>query len=92
LVQKHTGKDAKIKVMPDQPGDVPYTCADVTKASRMLGYNSKVSFDEGIRLTAEWYAETYNAKDMDRLLEPETQAGLGRAPSFSQLPTFATST
>jgi UDP-glucuronate 4-epimerase len=58
----------------------------------MLGYNSKVTFDEGIRLTAEWYAETYNAKDMDRLLEPETQAnGLGRAPSFSQLPTFATS-
>jgi UDP-glucuronate 4-epimerase len=29
LVQKHTGKDAKIKVMPDQPGDVSYTCADV---------------------------------------------------------------
>jgi UDP-glucuronate 4-epimerase len=94
LVQKHTGKDAKIKVMPDQPGDVPYTCADVTKASRMLGYNSKVTFDEGIRLTAEWYAETYNAKDMDRLVEPETQAnGLGRAPSFSQLPAaVATST
>jgi UDP-glucuronate 4-epimerase len=82
LVQKHTGKDAIIKVMPDQPGDVPYTCADVTKASRMLGYNSKVTFDEGIRLTAEWYADIYNAKDMDRLVQPETQAnGLGRAPS-----------
>jgi UDP-glucuronate 4-epimerase len=49
----------------------------------MLGYNSKVTFDEGIRLTAEWYAETYNAKDMDRLVEPETQAndGLGREHS-----------
>merc|ERR1740133_921985 len=32
LVQKHVGKKAIIKVMPDQPGDVPYTCADVNKA------------------------------------------------------------
>merc|ERR1712086_1054418 len=36
LVQKHTGKEANIKIMPDQPGDVPYTCADVRKAQKML--------------------------------------------------------
>ena len=40
LVQKHTGKEAKIRVMPDQPGDAAM-CADVEKASRMLAYDSK---------------------------------------------------
>merc|ERR1719410_261086 len=55
LVQKYVGKKAFIKVMPDQPGDVPYTCADVTKAKELLGYKSKVTFEEGIKRTAEWY-------------------------------------
>merc|ERR1711884_997224 len=43
LVEKHTGKRANIKIMPNQPGDVPYTCADVSKAYRLLGYKAKVS-------------------------------------------------
>ena len=55
LVQKHTGKKASIKVLSDQPGDVPYTCADVSKAAELLGYEAKVSFDDGIRKTVEWY-------------------------------------
>ena len=59
LVQKHTGKDANIKILPDQPGDVPYTCADVSKAAHLLGYRSQVSFEEGIRRTAAWYNETH---------------------------------
>jgi len=59
LVQKYTGKKANIKVLPDQPGDVPYTCADVTKAQKLLGYRSKISFEEGMKRTAKWYKETY---------------------------------
>jgi UDP-glucuronate 4-epimerase len=94
LVQKYTGKKAVIKVMPDQPGDVPYTCADVTKASSMLGYRAEVSFEEGIRRTAEWYQDAYANKILE--ICPETQAnGMGRAPSMvnmcSQLQTAATS-
>jgi len=57
LVQKHTGKVAEINVLPDQPGDVPYTCADVSKAYKLLGYKAKVPFEEGIRRTAKWYKE-----------------------------------
>merc|ERR1712070_1017730 len=45
LVQENVGKKAIIKVLPDQPGDVPYTCADVAKAKHLLGYNSKVAFE-----------------------------------------------
>lgn len=56
LVEKHTGKEAIIKQLPDQAGDVPYTCADVSKASSLLGYKARVSFEEGIRRTVEWYS------------------------------------
>jgi UDP-glucuronate 4-epimerase len=88
LVQKHTGKKAIIKVLPDQPGDVPYTCADVSKAKKLLGYKPRISFEEGIRRTAKWYKEAYG----DRTIEicPETQAnGLGRSPSIVQLASTA---
>lgn len=82
LVEKHVGKPAKVKVMPDQPGDVPYTCADVSKAYALLGYSSKVTFDEGIRRTANWYKKSYVESKVNYLC-PETQAnGLGRAPSM----------
>jgi len=62
IVQKHTAKKAIIRYMPDQPGDVPYTCADVSKAYNLLGYKAKISFDEGIRLTVQWYNKAYNVK------------------------------
>ena len=89
LVQKHTGKDAIIKVMPDQPGDVPYTCADVTKASIMLGYTAKVPFEEGIRRTAEWYHDAY--ANMILEMPPKRKAnGIGRDPSFARLPEATT--
>jgi UDP-glucuronate 4-epimerase len=84
LVEKHTGKTANKVILPDQPGDVPYTCADVSKAERFLGYRSQISFEEGIRRTAKWYRQAFS----DRTLEvcPERQAnGLGRSPSLVQL-------
>lgn len=64
LVQKHVGKKAIIKVLPDQPGDVPYTCADVAKAKHLLGYESKITFEEGIKRTVDWYINKY-AKSQD---------------------------
>ena len=82
LVEKHTHKKAIVQVVPDQPGDVPYTCADVSKAERLLGYSCKVSFEEGIKRTAKWYQQAYSEKQID--ICPEIQAnGLGRSPSFS---------
>ena len=59
LVQKHVGRKAEVKVLPDQPGDVPYTCADVGKAGHLLGYNSAISFEEGIKRTVDWYKQAY---------------------------------
>lgn len=62
LVEKHTGKEAIIRQLPDQAGDVPYTCADVSKASSLLGYKARVSFEEGIRRTVDWYKSTHGTK------------------------------
>ena len=59
LVEKHVGKKANIKIMPNQPGDVPFTNADVSRAARLLGYSSKVPFQEGIKRTVEWYMSAF---------------------------------
>jgi len=84
LVQKYVGKKANIKIMPDQPGDVPYTCADVRKAYKFLGYKACVPFEDGIRKTASWYKGAYEEKAYE--ICPELQAnGLGRAASSVQL-------
>lgn len=88
LVQKYVGKKANIKIMPDQPGDVPYTCADVSKAYRLLGYRAQVPFEEGIRRTVQWYKEAYEKDHIP--VCPETQAnGLGRAASCVNLENHA---
>ena len=75
LVEQCVGRKAIIKVLPDQPGDVPYTCADVSKAARLLGYESQVSFEEGIRRTVAWYKDAYRHADTVNSEEP-VQASL----------------
>lgn len=84
LVQKYVNKPAHIKLMPDQPGDVPYTCANVSKARELLGYQSQITFEDGIRRTVEWYRKAYDNCEIE--VCPELQAnGLGRAPSMVEL-------
>lgn len=46
-------------MMPLQPGDVPETAADITKAKEKLGYNPKFSVQEGVRNFVGWYREYY---------------------------------
>mmetsp|Transcript_13120 Transcript_13120/g.40445 ORF Transcript_13120/g.40445 Transcript_13120/m.40445 type:complete len:347 (-) Transcript_13120:135-1175(-) len=55
LVQRETGQAAKIEVLPPQPGDVPRTCADISKAQTLLGYSPQTPFPEGIAKLVAWY-------------------------------------
>jgi UDP-glucuronate 4-epimerase len=55
LLEKAVGKKATIDRQPTQPGDVPFTCADISKAQRMLDYNPKVKIEEGIPRFVEWF-------------------------------------
>jgi len=51
-------KKAIINQLPMQPGDVPQTYADISKAKALLGYQPKHSFTEGITKFRDWcYAE-----------------------------------
>jgi len=54
LLEKNLGRKAQIDRLPDQPGDVPITFADVSKARGMLGYDPGVPIEEGIRRFTEW--------------------------------------
>lgn len=45
----------KINKMPMQLGDVERTFADISKAKRIIGYEPKISFEQGIKYFIEWY-------------------------------------
>lgn len=47
----------EIEELPMQPGDVERTFADVTKAKKIIGYEPKVSFEQGIKNFVEWYKD-----------------------------------
>lgn len=49
------GIEPKIEQLPMQPGDVERTYADVSKAKKLIGYEPKTSFEQGIRNFVEWY-------------------------------------
>lgn len=53
-LEQAIGKPAKIDRQPEKPGDMPITCADLTKARRLLGYEPRVPFTAGVREYAEW--------------------------------------
>ena len=55
LIEGALGKKAVIDRQPLQPGDVPITFADISKAQRLLGYNPQVKAEKGIPLFIEWF-------------------------------------
>ena len=57
VIAKTLGVEPKIKQLPMQPGDVERTYADVSKAKRLIGYEPKTSFEEGINKFVKWYKE-----------------------------------
>jgi UDP-glucuronate 4-epimerase len=56
-IEEGLGKKAEIDWLPDQPGDVPITYADISKARKLLGYNPRTSLSEGIEAFLKWHME-----------------------------------
>jgi UDP-glucuronate 4-epimerase len=54
------GVEPRVEMLPEQPGDVPITFADVDKARRLLGYEPKVPIREGLRRYVAWYRERHD--------------------------------
>jgi UDP-glucuronate 4-epimerase len=57
LLEKELGREAIIDRQPPQPGDVPQTFADISKARRLLGYDPHTQIEEGIRRFVQWFNE-----------------------------------
>ncbi len=55
LLESALGKAAIIDRQPMQPGDVPLTFADISKARARLGYDPRIKAEEGIPLFVEWF-------------------------------------
>ncbi len=53
-------KRATIDLQPTQPGDVPITYADISKARQLLGYDPKVKVDIGIPRFVAWLQDVAN--------------------------------
>jgi len=54
-LEQTLGTSAIIEKVAEQPGDVPRTYADISKAKALLDYEPRTSIKEGIKKYAEWY-------------------------------------
>jgi UDP-glucuronate 4-epimerase len=55
LLEKELDAHAIIDRQPPQPGDVPQTFADITRARKLLGYNPSTQIEAGIGKFVEWF-------------------------------------
>lgn len=58
-IEKNFNKEAKKIFLPNQPGDVPRTWADISEIEGM-GYKSITSIDEGVRKFVIWFKKYYS--------------------------------
>jgi UDP-glucuronate 4-epimerase len=58
-LEKCLGKKAKMNLLPMQPGDVKETSADITKASKELGFKPKIDVTTGVSNFVDWYNKYY---------------------------------
>ncbi|MEO8647688.1 MAG: GDP-mannose 4,6-dehydratase [Acidobacteriota bacterium] len=59
LLEQNLDMQAVIDPQPMQPGDVPITFADITKARKLLNYDPKTKIEQGIPKFVEWFRRAY---------------------------------
>jgi UDP-glucuronate 4-epimerase len=57
-IEEAVGRKATINLLPEQPGDMPVTCADISKAKRLLGYNPATPLSAGLPKFVDWFLRT----------------------------------
>ncbi|HEB54103.1 MAG TPA: SDR family NAD(P)-dependent oxidoreductase [bacterium] len=60
-LERALDRPARRNRLPDQPGDVPITYADVTRAEQELGYRCTTPLAEGVQKFCAWYLEEKRA-------------------------------
>jgi UDP-glucuronate 4-epimerase len=80
LIEAALGRKAIIRQLPEQPGDVPLTYADISKANRLLGYDPQTPITEGIPKFVEWFLENESASQQQQVSDfPQAHAHAGAA-------------
>jgi len=57
LIQEVTGTEAHVDFEPRRAGEVYKSRVDISKASRLLGFDPTIELRDGLAMTAEWYRE-----------------------------------
>jgi UDP-glucuronate 4-epimerase len=57
-IEQALGRKAIINRLPEQPGDMPLTCADISKARKLLGYDPTTPLSVGLPKFVEWFLRT----------------------------------
>lgn len=57
IIENELNKKARLEYLPPQQGDVPVTYADISKATKLLGYTPKVNIKKGIREFINWFKQ-----------------------------------
>jgi len=53
---------------PERAGDIKHSLADISLAQKLLGYQPRVSFEEGLRRTVEWYRQQQGDTKPEKIL------------------------
>jgi len=54
LLADACGLEARVEFLPEQPGDPPHTCADISHARLALGYSPRTPLPTGLALFVDW--------------------------------------
>ncbi len=71
LLESRLGKEATMRFLPMQPGDMPDTESDESRLANVVGYSPAVSIEEGVARFAQWYLdyEGYSEKSLHQPAE-----------------------
>lgn len=57
ILEKYSGKKAKLKYLEPIKADMDSTWADISKAKKLLGWEPKVKLEEGLKALMDWHQE-----------------------------------
>ncbi len=59
VIERTTGKQAEMEMLPAQPGDVPETYADVAALKQAVGFEPSTPIEVGVKRFVDWYRDFY---------------------------------
>lgn len=59
MLEKLLGHTAQLELLPEQPGDLPATCASIDRVKAAVGFEPKVSLEDGLARFVDWFKTYY---------------------------------